>query len=150
MDNRRTARPRRFIFLVLENATLLSFACAIEPLRIANRIAGKVLYKWMVAAEDRGGVSFSNGLRVTPDMGLEELDRDDTLLVCGGVKVHSSTTRPILNWLRREDRRGVMLGGICTGAYALARAGLLDGQSCTIHWENRDAFREAFPDVELS
>jgi transcriptional regulator GlxA family with amidase domain len=150
MTDARRPRPRRFIFLVLENATLLSFACAIEPLRLANRISGKVLYKWMVAAEDRGGVSFSNGLRVTPDMGLEELEKDDILLVCGGVQVNSSSTRNILNWLRREARRGVTMGGVCTGSYTVAKAGLLDGRKCTIHWENRDAFAEAFPEVELT
>ncbi|MEM8740219.1 MAG: GlxA family transcriptional regulator [Pseudomonadota bacterium] len=150
MNDNTRSRPRRFIFLVLENATLLSFSCAIEPLRIANRVAGRVLYKWMVAAEERGGVFFSNGLQVVPDMGLDELDRDDTLLVCGGVKVQSSSTKTVLNWLRREARRGVMLGGVCTGAYAVARAGLFEGRSCTIHWENRDAFAEAFPDVWLT
>jgi transcriptional regulator GlxA family with amidase domain len=150
MTETKRPKPRRFVFLVLENATLLSFSCAIEPLRLANRIAGKVLYTWMVAAEDRGGVSFSNGLRVTPDMGLDELDKDDTLLVCGGVKVNSSSTRTILNWLRREARRGIALGGICTGSHCVAKAGLLDGRRCTIHWENRDSFAEAFPEVQLT
>ncbi len=150
MSDPRRPKPRRFIFLVLEHATLLSFSCAIEPLRLANRITGKVLYTWMVAAEDRGGVSFSNGLRVTPDMGLEELDRDDTVLVCGGVKVASASSKGILAWLRREARRGVTVGGVCTGSHTVARAGLLDGRKCTIHWENRDAFIEAFPEVELT
>jgi AraC family transcriptional regulator, glycine betaine-responsive activator len=150
MTEQTPRKARRFIFLVLENATLLSFSCAIEPLRIANRVAGKVLYKWMIAAEDRGGVSFSNGLRVVPDMGLEELDRDDVLLVCGGVKIQSSSTKGALNWLRREARRGVTVGGICTGAWAVARAGLLEGRSCTIHWENRDSFAEEFPEVWLT
>ncbi|QDL90700.1 GlxA family transcriptional regulator [Paroceanicella profunda] len=143
-------KPKRFVFLILENATLLSFSCAIEPLRIANRVAGKVLYTWAVAAENGEAVTFSNGLRVTPDMGLEELDRDDILLVCGGTGVQGASTRAVLNWLRREARRGVALGGICTGSHAVARAGLLDGRRCTIHWENRDAFIEAFPEVELS
>ncbi|RMH48462.1 MAG: GlxA family transcriptional regulator [Alphaproteobacteria bacterium] len=150
MTEQTPRRARRFVFLVLENATLLSFACAVEPLRIANRVAGRVLYKWMIAAEERGGVSFSNGLRVVPDMGLEELERDDVLLVCGGVKVQSAASRAILNWLRREARRGITVGGICTGSWALAKAGLLDGRSCTIHWENREAFAEAFPEVRLS
>ncbi|HEU0221247.1 MAG TPA: GlxA family transcriptional regulator [Paracoccaceae bacterium] len=150
MREAKRPKPRRFIFLVLENATLLSFACAIEPLRLANRISGKVLYTWMVAAEDRGGVNFSNGLRVTPDMGLEELDKDDTVLVCGGVQVNSSSTKTILNWLRREARRGVTIGGVCTGSHTLAKAGLLDGRKCTIHWENRDSFVEAFPEVMLT
>ena len=59
-------------------------------------------------------------------------------------------TRPVLTWLRREARKGVAVGALCTGAQALAQAGLLGGQRCTIHWENRDSFAEDFPDIELT
>jgi transcriptional regulator GlxA family with amidase domain len=70
----------------------------------------------------------SNGASFRLDIGLDEMERDDVLLVCGGIDVQRATTRGILNWLRREARRGVTMGGLCTGAYALARAGLLDGR----------------------
>jgi len=55
----------------------------------------------------------------------------------------------VLTWLRRESRRGMAIGAVCTGAHALAKAGLLDGRRCTIHWENRDSFEEDFPEIEL-
>jgi AraC family transcriptional regulator, glycine betaine-responsive activator len=64
--------------------------------------------------------------------------------------VRRAITRPILTWLRRESRRGIAIGGVCTGVQALAEAGLLDGRRCTIHWENRDSFEEEFPDADLS
>lgn len=83
-------------------------------------------------------------------MGLEEIDREDVLLVCGGIDVQKATTRPVVNWLRREARRGVTIGGLCTGAYALAKAGLLDGRKATIHWENQDGFTEEFEEVRLT
>jgi len=52
--------------------------------------------------------------------------------------------------LRRESRKGITLGGLCTAPVVLARAGLLDGKRCTIHWENRDSFVEEFPEIELA
>ena len=59
-------------------------------------------------------------------------------------------TRPVLTWLRREARRGLAIGAVCTGAQVIAEAGLLDGRRCTIHWENRDSFEEDFPEIELT
>jgi AraC family transcriptional regulator, glycine betaine-responsive activator len=64
--------------------------------------------------------------------------------------VQDATTKPVLNWLRREARRGVTIGGLCTGAYTVAKAGLLDGKRATIHWENQDSFLEEFEDVKLT
>lgn len=142
--------PRRFVFLLLDSFTMLSFAGAVEPLRIANRMAGRTLYSWRLAGEGGAEVACSNGAVFRLDMGLDELDREDTLLVCGGIDVQRATTRAILNWLRREARRGVAMGGLCTAAHSLAQAGLLDGRRATIHWENQDGFAEAFEDVRLT
>ncbi len=142
--------PRRFVFLLLDRFTMLAFAAAIEPLRIANRVAGRALYSWALAGEGGETAVCSNGTAFRLDMGLGELDRDDVLLVCGGIDVQRATTRTVLNWLRREARRGVTIGGLCTGAHALAKAGLLDGRKATIHWENQDGFLEEFEEVRLT
>ncbi len=142
--------PRRFVFLLLDRFTMLSFASAVEPLRIANRVVGAQIYAWALAGEGGQTATCSNGASFKLDMGLDEIDRDDTLLVCGGIDVQKSTTKPVLNWLRRESRRGVTIGGLCTGAYALAKAGLLDGKKATIHWENQDGFLEEFDEVDLT
>ncbi|MCA3436571.1 MAG: GlxA family transcriptional regulator [Rhodobacter sp.] len=147
---RETNRPRRFVFLLLDRFTMLSFAGAIEPLRIANRIAGKPVYEWRLIGEGGISATCSNGASFQLDMGLEELDRDDTLLVCGGIDVQRATTKPVIAWLRREARRGMAIGGLCTGSWTLARAGLLDGRKATIHWENQDGFLEEFEDVKLT
>lgn len=142
--------PKRFIFVLLDNFTMLSFSCAIEPLRLANYVAGKPLYTWKLAGENGREATCSNGATFKLDMGLEEVDREDVILVCGGIEVQKATTKPVLNWLRREARRGNVIGGMCTGAYALAKAGLLDGRKATIHWENQDGFLEEFEDVKLT
>ncbi|QCO54831.1 GlxA family transcriptional regulator [Pseudorhodobacter turbinis] len=142
--------PKRFVFLLLDQFTMLSFASAIEPLRIANRVMGVPAYSWVLAGEGDGFVKCSNGAAFTLDIGLEEIDREDTVLVCGGIDVQKATTKGVLNWLRREARRGVAIGGLCTGAFALAKAGLLDGRKATIHWENQDGFMEEFEQVSLT
>ena len=144
------AAPRRFVFLLLDQFTMLSFAGALEPLRIANRMLGRKAYDWILVGETGVSISCSNGASFKLDGGLAEVGRDDTVLVCGGMEVHKAATKPILNWLRREARRGIAIGGLCTGSYALAKAGLLDGKKATIHWENQDGFAEEFDDVTLT
>ena len=146
-----TAVPsKRFVFVLLDRFTMLSFSCAIEPLRLANYVAGKPLYTWRLAGEGGVEATCSNGATFKLDIGLEDVDRDDTILVCGGIDIQRATTKPVLNWLRREARRGNVIGGMCTGAYALAKAGLLDGKKATIHWENQDGFLEEFEQVKLT
>lgn len=145
----KASAPRRFVFLLLDRFTMLSFAGAIEPLRIANRVSGETLYSWLLAGDGDYAVC-SNGAAFKLDIGLQEIERDDVLLVCGGLDAARATTRPVLNWLRREARRGVTIGGICTGSYAMAKAGLLDGRKATIHWENQDGFLEEFEQVKLT
>lgn len=143
-------RTRRFIFLLLDRFTMMAFASAIEPMRLANQVSGMKLYDWKLASEDGREVRCSNGTVVRVEMGLDEIARDDTVLVCGGIDVAEATTKPVLNWLRREARRGAAVGGVCTGAWAVAKAGLLDGKRATIHWENQDSFCEDFDEVKLT
>ena len=143
-------KPRRFVFVLLENFTMLCFACALESLRIANRMAGKMLYEWKLAGEGGDSVRCSAGTAFKVDCDLDEMSRDDTVLVCGGIDVQAASTKKIVNWLRREARRGATIGGLCTAGYTLAKAGLLDGKKATIHWENQDSFIEEFEDVSLT
>ena len=146
----KTERPRHFVFVLLPNFSMLSFACAIEAFRIANRMAERELYSWTLATEGGETVQCSSGITYQVDQDLEETNRDDTVLLCGGIGVQESSTKRLLNWIRREARRGVTLGGLCTAAYTLAKAGLLDGKKATIHWENQDSFLEEFQEVDLT
>jgi transcriptional regulator GlxA family with amidase domain len=113
-------------------------------------VIGQPAYSWILAGEGGTSTNCSNGASFALDIGLTEIDRDDTVLVCGGIDVQRHTTKAILSWLRREARRGATIGGLCTGAYTLAKAGLLDGKRATIHWENQDGFLEEFEEVKLT
>ncbi|MCC5982794.1 MAG: GlxA family transcriptional regulator [Rhodobacteraceae bacterium] len=144
------ASPRHFVFLLLHRFSMLAFASALEPLRLANRAAGRTLYTWRLVGEDGAEAECSNRTRCRLDGGLGDIEHGSIVLVCGGIDVQQATTPAIVNWLRRQARHGAAMGGICTGAHALARAGLLDGREATIHWENHDGFAEAFDAVTLN
>ena len=148
--NTEVKSPRRFVFVLIENFTLLSFSSALDALRIANRMSGKKLYDWIFIGENEEFVSCSAGTQFKLDNSLIELHRDDTILLCGGTSIQESTTRKLIGWLRREARRGLIVGGLCTAAYPMAKAGLLDDKKATIHWENQDSFAEEFLEVELT
>ncbi|TMV13414.1 GlxA family transcriptional regulator [Arenibacterium halophilum] len=143
-------KPRMFIFVLLEKFTMLSFASAVECLRIANRMSGHDLYAWQLVSEGGGPVTCSAGSTFQVDRDLEELSRDDSIIVCGGLTIQDVSTKRVLGWLRREARKGALVGGLCTASYTLARAGLLDGKRATIHWENADSFAEEFDEVTLT
>jgi transcriptional regulator GlxA family with amidase domain len=144
------SKPRRFIFVLMNDFTMLCFSAAVESLRIANRMAGSELYEWVFASEDGEPVTCSAGATFTVDMALESVQRDDTIFLCGGVNIQRSTSTKLLNWLRRESRKGPTLGGLCTAGYTLAKAGLLEERQATIHWENQDGFTEEFENIELT
>ncbi len=143
-------KPHRYVFVLLNNFTLLCFSAAVESLRIANRMAGRDLYEWRIIGEGGDTAVCSAGTAFKLDGDLEELTRDDTVMVCGGIDVQDATSKRLLGWLRREARKGLQMGGLCTAAYSLARAGLLDGKKATIHWENQDSFAEEFEEVNLT
>ena len=145
-----SGKPRRFVFVLMNDFTMLCFAAAIESLRIANRTAGKELYKWKIISEGGQDAVCSNGCAFHVDDDLCELERDDTIMMCGGIDIQKATTKRTLNWLRREARRGAAIAGLCTAGYTLAKAGLLDGKKATIHWENQDSFAEEFEEVVLT
>jgi len=149
MTSQPAAPKKRFIFLLLEQFSDLPMTCAIEILRHANRYTKDPIYDWLLAGENGTTVRASNGIQYAVDIGLEELKRDDIVIICGGLNIKAHSTKPVLNWLRREARRGLHIGSICTATYTLAKTGLLDGKRCTIHWENLDSFEEDFPELDL-
>ncbi|TCL09435.1 AraC family transcriptional regulator with amidase-like domain [Shimia isoporae] len=150
MQDASFSKAKRFVFVLLDNFTLLSFASAVDCLRLANRRLGRPHYTWVLAGEEGDSVSSSTDTEFKLDEDLGELRRDDTIVLCGGIDIQKATTKKLLNWLRREARKGPAIAGLCTASYTMAKAGLLDGKRATIHWENQDSFSEEFEEVELS
>lgn len=143
-------RKCKYAFLTLPNYSLIAVSNALEPLRMANRQMGAEIYEWSVVTLDGGPAESSSGLTLTPTGPLDKLHRSDIVFVCGGINVREAVSPALLTALRRLADRQVPLGGLCTGGYALAKAGLLDSYRATIHWENLSALREEFPRVKIS
>ena len=142
--------PQTFIFLLVEDFTHLAFSCAIEPLRIANLVARRELYRWSLLSEDGRGARSSNGCVTQVNQGLDPLlGRDERLFVVSGLNVERRDAPEVLAYLRRERMRGRRIGAICSGAYVLAEAGFLDGVEAAIHWGYHDLMAERFPEVRL-
>lgn len=141
--------PHRFGFLLVPGFPLLSYAAAIEPLRGANLLAGKELYAWRQIGLSAAPVRSSLGPSITPDRQVGEAADCDTILVCAGGNPGQFRNEAAFAWLRAEARRGTRIGGISGGPYLLARAGLLDGHRCTVHWEHRPGFAEEFPQLDV-
>lgn len=136
---------------------MMAFASAVEPLRIANRLSGRTLYRWILISKDGAPVSASNGIVCSVDASVAAYQPRagmprplDMAFVCSGVDVERYRDDEVFGWIRRMERQGVAVGALCTGSHLLARAGLLAGYRCCIHWENLPGFTETFPDIEAS
>ena len=147
MSPQPTPTIAHFGFLTLRQFSMIAFTNAIEPLRMANYLAEQTIYRWSVYSLDGEPVPASNGLTVTQTQRIDESDLPDILFVCAGVDVQHAVDDMLTHFLRRLARKRIVIGALCTGSYALAKAGLLDGYRCAIHWENLSALRETFPQI---
>lgn len=143
------AKPHRIGFVLLPEFTMIGFSAGVEPFRLANRISDKCLYACDAYSIDGAPVKASNGMSVNVDGALEATDGLETVFVCGGINAKNHITKPLVQKLRRLASHGTGIGAICTGTEVLAAAGLLDGYSCTIHWENLPSFMEEYPDLNV-
>jgi transcriptional regulator GlxA family with amidase domain len=143
-------RVMRIGFLLLENFSLIALGTAVDPLRIANMLVERVVYEYTLIGTNGNAVRSSDGIRVIPDVAMPEAAEFDAVFVVGPNPIPRKGIGAIMDWLRLQARRGSALGGLDTGSYFLARAGLLNGYRCTIHWEDQDTLLEQFPKLTVS
>jgi len=142
---KKSQKQIRVGFLLLDNFTMIALASAMEPLRMANQLSGEELYSWHMISEDGNPVAASDGLSFNADYSIQNAVDMDIVIVAGGVDITRSFRPRQISWLQSQGRRQVVLGGICTGSYVLAHAGLLDGYDCSAHWECMAVLQERFP-----
>lgn len=141
---------QQFVFLLLNGFTQVSFACAMEPLRLANIAGGAPLFTWQTMSVDGEPVVSSCGASVMVDGAMQNLSHSDTLVVVGGNVGWANGAASHLAFLRRQDAHGVAIIGVCGGLVALAQAGLLSGQKCAVDWQFAQSFAERFPALSIS
>ncbi len=142
--------PQQIGILLLDQFSVISFSCTVEPLREANWVLQKKVYDWRVYSHDGEPVLASNGLSVNVHGSIDAVASCPMILVCSSFEPPLSATRRVISWLRKLARQGTVLGAVETGSWVLARAGLLNGYRATIHWENRASIDEVFPEVILT
>ena len=137
-------------FYLYNNFSLLPFASAVEPLRIANRLSRKPLYQWSVMTRDGKTVHATNGMRFEADHAVKTAPDFSMVFVSGPHEPKDFDDPELLKWLAAQGKRDIIIGGLETGALVLAEAGILDKRQCTTHWENIAEFREAYPGLAIS
>ena len=141
---------KNFVFILINDFSLIAFSNAIEPLRLANRLAQKQLYSWKITSETGEKVKCSSGFYLDVDSSIHTIQNDDYLIICSGENIKKNITKTILNWIRKQARKQINIGSICTGTYILAKAGIISDVTSTIHWENREALKEEFENLNIT
>ncbi len=137
-------------FYLVPGFALMAFTSVLEPLRAANLISGRPLYRWCMLTRDGSPAAPSSGVQMVADGSIERHERLQRIVVCTGGTAHRFADAKTFAWLRRQARSGVALGAVADGSFLLARGRLLDGYECAIHWLSHPSFRESFPQIRLN
>ena len=130
---------------------LLDMAGPLEVFSIANRYLDAAdQYQLSTLGTERTALRASNGVMVQADQHLDQaLDSYDVLLVPGGPGAYNQRPEHLLQWLRSAPERARRYGSICTGAFILGHAGLLDGYRVTTHWHYTERLSKHFPKAQV-
>jgi transcriptional regulator GlxA family with amidase domain len=143
--------PRRVVVLAFADVQVLDVTGPTEVFSLASRANEDRAYKLELVGGDGSPISTSSGLRLVPDRSLEAARGPiDTLVVAGGLGVRDAARdEHVVSWLALAARRSRRVTSVCTGAFLLARAGLLDGRRATTHWAACDALQRRYPTIDV-
>ncbi|NQZ32021.1 MAG: GlxA family transcriptional regulator [Oceanospirillaceae bacterium] len=148
--NKSPQKPLRYGFLLLPNFSLIAFSSAIEPLRMANWINGQSCYATSLISHDGKAVTSSSGVQLQVNHSLKDLPYFDAVFVCGASPIARTGNEAVIDWLKRQGDSSMAIGGIGTGTYVLAIAGLLDQYRATIHWWHIENLKQEFPKTQVT
>lgn len=140
----------RYAFFLTDNFSLIAYAAAIDTLRMANNVTATTLYSWENISLNGKIIKASCGMRFNTKAATELPPDIDAIFFCGGMDIEQSWSQDLHIWLNRISKQRIILGSISTGSYLLAKAGLLNGYHCTIHWDRFTTTAEEFPNIKLS
>ncbi len=140
---------KRIGLLIFPQFSMMALAGASEPMRAANRLAGKALYEWSLLTESGGTISSSSGIEIQT-VSVDQAPELDRVFVLASLDIEHQKPPKKLRFLQRAAASGMTIGALSTGTFILARAGLLEGKRCTLHWESVGQFTEEFPSIEVS
>ncbi|MEO9275067.1 GlxA family transcriptional regulator [Marinomonas sp. 5E14-1] len=136
--------------LLLPEYSMMSLLSITEPLRIANRVLGKKRFAWQCLSATGMPVTASNGMALEQAIQMESCSEPKNVFVQASFHPEKHLCEKTINWLRRLDKAGSVIGAVDTGCYLLAKARLLDKHEVTLHWEAKPAFHERYPHLTVS
>jgi transcriptional regulator GlxA family with amidase domain len=142
---RKNPATHRVVALAVPDVVMLDLAI---PAQIFGHPEESNRYRFDICAERKGPVPTTSGVPLLVSSGLAALDSADTVVVPGYAPLTEPSGRTLAA-LRRASRRGARIMSVCTGAFALAAAGLLDGRPATTHWQDAADLAERYPSVHV-
>ena len=140
---------------VFDDVEVLDFAGPYEVFTCATRVAARLTpaaeapFRVRTIGQRPAMLRARAGLAVQPESDFDSAGRIDVLIVPGGVVTAEQAKPEVIAWIAGMARDCELVASVCTGAFLLAQAGLLDGQQATTHWEDIDDLRAAFPRVDV-
>lgn len=141
--------------LVFDQVEVLDFAGPYEVFTTAARVHAKShpeapkLFNVFTVGASLEAIHARAGLRILPDRDFNARANVDVLIVPGGVVTEQVNNRYVTDWINATAVQCSLVASVCTGAFLLAKAGLLDGKKVTTHWEDQDDLRQQFPAVSV-
>lgn len=135
---------------VYEDAEVLDFAGPFEVFSTASRLHGQAEIEVFLISEVDQPVVARNGFTVKPDFTIEQHPKVDLLLIPGGVHTQELGKKRVIEWISELATTVPHIASVCTGAFLLAEAGLLNGRTVTTHWEDIPALRSSYPELTVS
>jgi transcriptional regulator GlxA family with amidase domain len=142
--------PVVFEFLLFNGFSNMVLASALEPLRDVKIRSAQGNVDWVISTLDGAPVRSSSGIQIAPDKPFNAQAKARTLVLISGYQVRDQINEALKAQLRLAARQAARVVALDTGAWLLASAGLLDGHTATLHWQELDAFEETFPRVQVS
>jgi transcriptional regulator GlxA family with amidase domain len=139
----------RVVALCLDGVVAFDLTAATQVFGVAWGHGGKQLYEVSTCSEEGAEVTTTTGFSISPARGLDALQSADTVVVPGYFAVLEPPLATVTDALRDAAGRGARVISVCTGAFALAHAGLLDGRRATTHWAFAEHLAARFPAIEV-
>jgi len=141
---------------VFDNVEVLDFTGPYEVFTTASRVYGKqnllssvTPFEVFTIGQTKESVRARAGLKIDPDFDFKTHPKIDVLLIPGGVVTEVLKNASVINWIATTSKQAQLTASICTGAFLLAKAGLLEGKSATTHWEDINDLRVMFRDLDI-